>query len=111
MYKYEIMSRYILNEIETSHHLIWSYFILTILITEDDHNHILVFVSQLQLNWVFFIPYNKITNVRTVPAFNRKIVEICKFDIPNTHIHDPSWLSSSTSIKSDGVKLLNSRFF
>jgi hypothetical protein len=33
---------YILNEIETSHHLILIrlYFILTILITEDDHNHI-----------------------------------------------------------------------
>jgi hypothetical protein len=36
------MSRYILNEVETSHHLllIRLYFILTILITEDDHNHI-----------------------------------------------------------------------
>jgi hypothetical protein len=36
------MSRYILKEIETSHHLILIrlYFILTILITEDDHNHI-----------------------------------------------------------------------
>jgi hypothetical protein len=33
---------YILNEVETSHHLILIrlYFILTILITEDDHNHI-----------------------------------------------------------------------
>jgi hypothetical protein len=42
MYKYEKMARYILNEVETSHHLIsiWLYFILTILITEDDHNHI-----------------------------------------------------------------------
>jgi hypothetical protein len=39
------------------------------------------------------------------------IVEICKFDIPNTHINDPSWLSSGTSIKSDGVKLVYSRFF
>ena len=35
----------------------------------------------------------------TVPTFNKKIVEICKFDIPNTHINDPSWLSSGTSIK------------
>ena len=36
------MSRYILNEVETRHHLILIrlYFILTILITEDDHNHI-----------------------------------------------------------------------
>jgi hypothetical protein len=42
MYKFERMSRYILNEVETSHHLILIrlYFILTILITEDDHNHI-----------------------------------------------------------------------
>jgi hypothetical protein len=42
MYKFERMSRYFLNEVETSHHLILIrlYFILTILITEDDHNHI-----------------------------------------------------------------------
>ena len=40
MYKYERMSRYILSEVETSHHLIRLNFILTILITEDDHNHI-----------------------------------------------------------------------
>jgi hypothetical protein len=40
------MSRYILNEVEKSHHLIRLYFILTILITEDDHNQILF--SQLQ---------------------------------------------------------------
>jgi hypothetical protein len=41
-YKYYRMSRYILNEVETSHDLILIrlYFILTILITEDDHNHI-----------------------------------------------------------------------
>ena len=44
MYKYEIMSRYILNEVEASRHLIRVYFILTSLITEDDHNHIFVFV-------------------------------------------------------------------
>ncbi len=38
----ERMSRYILNEVETSRHLISIrlYFILTILITEDDHSHI-----------------------------------------------------------------------
>jgi hypothetical protein len=29
----------------------------------------------------------------------------------STHINDPSWLSSGTSIKSDGVKLVYSRFF
>ena len=40
MYKSERMPRYILNEVETSHLLIRLYFILTILITEDDHNHI-----------------------------------------------------------------------
>ena len=42
MYKHERVSRYILNEVETSHHLILIrlYFILTILITEDDHNNI-----------------------------------------------------------------------
>ena len=42
MYKYERMSRYILNEVETSHHLISIrlHSILTILITEDDQNHI-----------------------------------------------------------------------
>jgi hypothetical protein len=57
MYKFERMSRYILNEVETSHHLIRLYFILTILITEDDHNH--MFFEQLQLSWGFFITYNK----------------------------------------------------
>jgi hypothetical protein len=42
MYKYESIPRYILNEVETCHHLISIrlYFILTILITEDDYNHI-----------------------------------------------------------------------
>jgi hypothetical protein len=41
-YKYYRMSRYILNDVETNHHLILIrlYFILTILIMEDDHNHI-----------------------------------------------------------------------
>jgi hypothetical protein len=59
MYKRESISRYILNEVETCHHLISIrlYFILTILITEDDHNHI--FCQQLQLSWFFFITYNK----------------------------------------------------
>ena len=42
MYKFERISRYILNEVETCHHLISIrlYFMLTILITEGDHNHI-----------------------------------------------------------------------
>ena len=30
----------------------------------------------------------KYHNVRTVPKSNRKIVEICKIDTPNTKIHD-----------------------
>ena len=56
----ERMSMYILNEVETSRHLIWIrlYFILTILITEDDHNHIFVLTIATQL--FFFITYNKI---------------------------------------------------
>ena len=43
MYKFERMSRYILNEVETSHYLILIrlYFILTILITEDEDIQIL----------------------------------------------------------------------
>jgi hypothetical protein len=52
-----------------------------------------------------------ISHCRTVPTFNRKMVEIYKFDIPSTHIHDLSLLSSGTSIKSDGVKLVYPRFF
>ena len=53
VYKYEKMSRYILNEVETSHHLISIrlYFILTILITEDDHNHILFLAIAIQLGF------------------------------------------------------------
>jgi len=48
----------------------------------------------------------KYHTVGTVPTFNRNIVDIGKFHIPNTHINDPSWLSSGTSIKSDGIKLV-----
>jgi hypothetical protein len=42
MYKCESIPRYILNDVEKRHHLISIrfYFILAILITEDDHNHI-----------------------------------------------------------------------
>ena len=59
MYKYERMLRYILNEVETSRHLILIrlYFILTILITEDDHNHTFLTIAT-QLGF-FFITYNK----------------------------------------------------
>ena len=52
-----------------------------------------------------------IAHCRTVPAFNRKIAEICKVDIANAQLNDPSWLSSGTSIKCDGVKLVYSRPF
>jgi hypothetical protein len=57
MYKYERMTRYILNEVETSHHLIFIrlYFTLTILITEDDHNHFFLTIAT-QLGF-FFITY------------------------------------------------------
>jgi hypothetical protein len=40
-------------------------------------------------DWIFkhMIKWKHIYHtVGTVPAFNRKIVEICKFDIPNKHI-------------------------
>jgi hypothetical protein len=59
MYKFERISRYILNEVETSRHLISIrlYFILTILITEDDHNHFFFLTIATQL--FFFIAYNK----------------------------------------------------
>jgi hypothetical protein len=84
MYKYESISRYVLNEVETCHHLISIrlYFILTILITEDDHNHIfLAIATQL----VFFITYNKMKNiyhtVGTVPTIIRKILEIISFSV------------------------------
>jgi hypothetical protein len=43
------------KEVETSHHLILIrlYFILTILITEDDHNHIV-------FDWIKIIVYNNV---------------------------------------------------
>ena len=62
----ERMSRYILNEVETSRHLISIrfYFILTILITEDDHNHIFfnncnsaVFFSHKLLYYIKYMFY------------------------------------------------------
>jgi hypothetical protein len=46
----------------------------------------------------------------TVPALNRRIVEICKFDIANTHINYPSWHSSGP-IKGGGVKLVYSQHY
>ena len=60
----------------------------------------------------FFTTSNKIkksiTSSEKFQKFNRKIVEIGKFDIPSTHIHDHSlsWLSTGTSVKRAGVKLV-----
>ena len=56
---------------------------------------------------------NKYQIVKTVPKFNRKIVEICKFVIPSIHMHDRPLLglSTSTLIKSDGVKLVGIHIF
>ena len=71
----------------------------------------LTIATQLFFSYPIIKWKNIYHTVGTVPTFNRKIVEICKFDIPNTHINDPSWLSSGTSIKSHGVKLVYSRFF
>ena len=61
MYKFERISRYILNEVETCRHLISIrlYFILTILITEDDNNHIFLTITTQLL---FFINYYIILN-------------------------------------------------
>ena len=61
----------------------------------------------------FFQNYNKMKTkkdhtVGTVLTFIRNIVEIGKFDISNTHIHDRSlsWLSKGTSINNDEVRLV-----
>ena len=50
---------------------------------------------------------NKFLTVRTFLKYNRKIAEISKIDIPDTHIHDHSfpWLCTCTSLTSGGVKL------
>jgi hypothetical protein len=52
------MSRYILSEAETSHHLIRLNFILTILITEDDHNHIFFLTIATQLGYSFILVHH-----------------------------------------------------
>jgi hypothetical protein len=50
--------------------------------------------------------------VGKVPTFNRnKKIEIGKFDIHNTRIHDRSWLSSGTSMKSDRYTVNFSKAF
>ena len=65
---------------------------------------IINFFSQPIIKW----KKNNFTLSEKFQKFNRKIVEIGKFDIPNTHIHDRSLsgLSTGTSVKSDGVKLV-----
>jgi hypothetical protein len=47
----------------------------------------------------------KIKNAGKVLKCNRNILEISKFDTPNTQIHNRSlsWLGTDTSVKSDGV--------
>jgi len=46
--------------------------------------------------------------VEIVPNSNTKIVERGNINTPSTQIHDPSfsWISTGTSIKSVGVKLV-----
>jgi hypothetical protein len=56
---------------------LWLYFILTILITEDDHNHI--FFWQLQLRWFVFITYNKMILSNRIIQFTCNAV--------NTHLN------------------------
>jgi hypothetical protein len=47
----------------------------------------------------------KIKNAGKVLKCNRNILEISKFDTPNTQIHNRSlsWLGTDTSVKSDGA--------
>jgi hypothetical protein len=106
----------ILYKVEASHHLIsiQLHFILTNLITEDGPQTfaLMIAISTQLLGECFFTTYNE-TKIKkyTVPTIHRKKVGIGKFDIPHINKHDRSWLSRSISIKSDGVKLVYSRFF
>jgi hypothetical protein len=106
----------ILYKVEASHHLISIQlsFLLTILITEDGPQTfvLVIAISTQMLGECFFTTYIEMKiNKYTVPTIHRKKVGIGKFDIPHTNKHDRSWLSRSISIKSDGVKLVYSRFF
>jgi hypothetical protein len=72
------MSMYILNEVETSHHLILIrlYFILTILITEDDHNHIVFDWRPSKMGDVatlLFVHFNFIIQLRNMFLFLKSI--------------------------------------
>jgi len=72
---------------------------LEALLPVHQHN----FFSQPIVKWK-----KNITLSEKFQTINRKIVEIDKFDIPITHIHDRSlsWLSTGTSVTSDGIKLV-----
>jgi hypothetical protein len=50
----------------------------------------------------------KIKNTGKVLKCNRKILEISKFDTPNTQIHNRSlsWLGTDTSVKSGKLQIL-----
>ena len=77
MYKFERISRCIINEVETGHRLISIrlYFILAILITEDDRNYLILMIAistqllgEVSHNIIIidfvFITYNKMkTNI------------------------------------------------
>ena len=104
-----------LYKVEASHHLIsiQLYFILTILITEDGPQTFVLMIAistQLLREYFFTTYYEMKIKKYTVPTIHRSKVGIGKFDIPHTNKHDRSWLSRSISIKSDGVKLVYSRF-
>jgi hypothetical protein len=72
----------------------------------------MIAISTQLLGECFFTTYNEMKIKKyTVPTIHRKKVGIGKFDIPHINKHDRSWLSRSISIKSDGVKLVYSRFY
>ena len=82
------------------------YFILTILITEDEPQTfvLMIVISTQLLGECFLTTYNEMKIKKyIVPTINRKKVGIGKFDIPHTNKHDRSWLSRSISIKVTGL--------
>jgi hypothetical protein len=83
------MSRYILNEVETSHHLILIrlYFILTILITEDDHSHIVFDWIKISNMTKFYCPNKSIyyffkINTKISTSFRRAMLKSFWIDVP-----------------------------
>jgi hypothetical protein len=82
------------------------YFILTILITEDEPQTfvLMIVISTQLLGECFLTTYNDMKIKKyIVPTIYRKKVGIGKFDIPHTNKHDRSWLSRSISIKVTGL--------